>query len=210
MPAHECWMRAAWLKPAGRYRLRMSQLVAAVSASPEYTFSKPNLASITLVAGIGVEGDAHSGELVKHRYLVKKDSTQPNLRQVHLIHQELFNHVGEQGHHVAAGELGENITTSGIDLLALPTGTVLQIGSQATIQLTGLRNPCHQIDDFQPGLMKLLRYRDDGNIVRICGVMAVVLVGGVVRPGDGITVELPLEPHHPLIYIADSHKPVQF
>ena len=186
----------------------MSQSVVAVSSSPEHSFSKPNVASITLIAGVGVEGDAHSGELVKHRYLVQKDPTQPNLRQVHLIHQELFGKVAEQGHDVNAGELGENITTQGIDLLSLPTGTVLQIGSEVTLELTGLRNPCAQINDFQDGLMPLLRHRDDdGNIVRIGGVMAVVLSGGVVRPGDEITVELPRKPHLALTYIVNSHEP---
>jgi len=162
---------------------QMSPSVVAVSCSPEHTFSKPNVASITLVAGVGVEGDAHSGELMKHRYLVRKDPTQPNLRQVHLIHQELFGLVAEQGHEVTAGQLGENITTRGVDLLSLPTGAVLQIGSEATLELTGLRNPCVQVDEFQEGLMRLLRYR------------------------DGITVELPPKPHHALTYIVDSHKP---
>ena len=185
----------------------MSQSVVAVSSCPEHSFSKPNVASITLIAGVGVEGDAHSGVLMKHRFLVRKDPTQPNLRQVHLIQEELFALVAEQGHGVAAGQLGENITTRGIDLLSLPTGAVLQIGSEATIELTGLRNPCVQVE-FQDGLMKLLRYRDgDGSIVRIGGVMAVVLNGGVVRPGDGITVELPSEPHRALGYIVDSHEP---
>jgi MOSC domain-containing protein YiiM len=186
----------------------MSQSVVAVSSSPEHSFSKPNVASITVIAGVGVEGDAHSGELVKHRYLLQKDPTQPNLRQVHLIHQELFGKVAEQGHDVNAGELGENITTQGIDLLSLPTGTVLQIGSEVTLELTGLRNPCVQINDFQNGLMPLLRYRDDdGTIVRIGGVMAVVLSGGVVRPGDEITVELPRKPHLALTYVVNSHEP---
>lgn len=188
----------------------MSQLVAAVSSSAEHTFSKQSLSSITLIAGVGVEGDAHTGELIKHRYLVRRDPTQPNLRQVHLIGQELFSQIAEQGHGVTAGELGENITTEGIDLLSFPTGTVLRLGAQATIELTGLRNPCAQIDEFQEGLVKLLRYRDtQGNIVRICGVMAVVLTGGAVRPGDRITAELPPEPHHPLTYILDSHKPLR-
>jgi MOSC domain-containing protein YiiM len=186
----------------------MSQSVVAVSSSPEHSFSKPNVASITLIAGLGVDGDAHSGELVKHRYLVQKDPTQPNLRQVHLIHQELFGQLSDQGHDVCAGELGENITTQGIDLLSLPAGTVLQFGSEVTLELTGLRNPCIQIDEFQKGLMPLLRHRDDdGTIVRIGGVMAVVLSGGVVRPGDGITIELPREPHHALTYIVNSHEP---
>ena len=186
----------------------MSQSVLAVSVSAEHTFSKPNVVSITLIAGVGVEGDAHSGELVKHRFLVRKDPTQPNLRQVHLIDAELFTLVRDQGHDVAAGELGENITTRGVDLLSLPTGTVLQLGSEATIELTGLRNPCVQVNEFQDGLMKLLRFRNsDGVTVRIGGVMAIVLRGGVVLPGDDITVELPPEPHDTLDYIVNSHKP---
>ena len=185
-----------------------SKTVAAVSVSPTHSFSKPNVTSITLVAGIGVEGDAHAGELVKHRYLVRRDSTQPNLRQVHLIHQELFDDLQKQGYEVAAGQLGENITTTGVDLLSLPTGTVLRFSSGAEVELTGLRNPCVQIDDFQPGLMKKLRYRDaDAGIVRIGGVMAVVLTGGQVHPGDEIAVELPAEPHQILTYVLDSHKP---
>ncbi len=186
----------------------MSQSVVAVSSSPEHSFSKPNVPSITLIAGVGVEGDAHSGELVKHRYLVQKDPTQPNLRQVHLIHQELFGQLSDQGHDVSAGELGENITTQGIDLLSLPAGAVLQLGSEVTLELTGLRNPCVQINEFQNGLMPLLRHRDDdGTIVRIGGVMAVVLSGGAVKPGDDITIELPPKPHHALTYIVNSHEP---
>ena len=188
----------------------MSKSVVAVSSSPEYTFSKPTRDSITLIAGIGVEGDAHSGAFVKHRYLVRKDPTQPNLRQVHLIDRELFDYLAEHGHDVAAGELGENVTVENVDIASLPTGTILQLGNEATIELTGLRNPCAQFDDFQDGLMKRLIYRDeDGNTVRRGGVMAVVLAGGVVRPGDSITVDTPPEPHEPLVYIANSHKPVR-
>jgi len=186
----------------------MSSSVAAVCASESHTFSKPGLASIRLIAGIGVEGDAHSGRLVKHRYLVRRDPTQPNLRQVHLIHRELFTLMAEHGHPVSAGDLGENITTKGVDLLSLPRGAVLRIGPTAAIELTGLRNPCLQIDEFQDGLMSLLRYRDsDGNIVRIGGVMAVVLSDGIVRPGDDISIETPPEPHQPLTYILNSHEP---
>ncbi len=186
----------------------MSPSVAAVSATPEHSFSKPNLPSIRLIAGIGVEGDAHAGEFVKHRYLVERDHTQPNLRQVHLMHQELFGLVAEHGHNVVAGDLGENITTQGLDLLSLPAGTVLRLGADAAIELTGLRNPCGQINEFQAGLTARLRYRDaDGNIVRIGGVMAIVLSGGIVTPGDGVSVELPPEPHRPLRYIVDSHNP---
>lgn len=184
--------------------------VEAVSASPLHTFSKPNLSSITLVAGVGVAGDAHSGELVQHTYLVRKDATQPNLRQVHLIHSELLDLLAEDGYTVAAGELGENITTKGVDLLALPTGTLLRIGPDAVVQLSGLRNPCSQIDDFQNGLMRRLRYRDgDSAIERIAGVMGVVVMGGEVQPGETVEVELPAEPHTPLVYVADSHKPMQ-
>lgn len=186
----------------------MEPSVFAVSSSPDHSFSKPNRASIRLVAGIGVAGDAHSGELIKHRYLVGKDATQPNLCQVHLIHTELFDHLASHGHTVAAGDLGENITTASIDLLALPTGTLLRLGPEAVIELTGLRNPCVQIDAFQPGLMRRLRYRDqDGNYVRIAGVMGVVLADGEVQPGDTIAIDRPSEPHVPLVYIANSHTP---
>lgn len=188
----------------------MKPSIVAVSCSAEHSFSKPNRPSITLVAGVGVVGDAHSGRLVKHRYLVRKDSTQPNLRQVHLIQQELFASLAEQGHVVEPGQLGENVTTRGLDLLALPTGTILRLGADAVIELTGLRNPCAQIDEFRDGLMALLRSRDsEGNIVRTAGVMGVVLAGGEVQPGDPIEVETPLQRHQPLAYIVDSHKPLR-
>lgn len=184
-----------------------SRSVVAVSASQEHTFGKPNVSSITLIAGVGVAGDAHAGELVKHRFLLEKDPTQPNLRQVHLIHEELFTMVAGHGHDVAAGQLGENITTRGIELLSLPVGAILRIGPEATLELTGLRNPCVQVDGFQDGLMKLLRYSDDNGIVRIGGVMAIVLHGGEVLPGDVIIVELPPQPNQALTYIVNSHKP---
>jgi len=188
----------------------MAPSVFAVSSSAEHTFSKPNRASITLIAGLGVAGDAHAGPKVKHRYLVKVDATQPNLRQVHLIQDDLFQALADHGHTVRPGELGENITTSGIDLLALPTGTVLRIGSEAAVELTGLRNPCAQIDEFQDGLMRRLRYRDGaGNTARIAGVMSVVLSGGAVSPGDPIEINIPSGPHLPLEYISDSHVPVR-
>lgn len=96
--------------------------VISVSKSDEHTFSKQVLHSITLIAGDGVEGDAHCGKTVQHRSRVKADPTQPNLRQVHLIHSELFEELKEQGFDVAAADLGENITTRGIDLLSLPKG----------------------------------------------------------------------------------------
>ncbi|MFC4121754.1 MOSC domain-containing protein [Nonomuraea zeae] len=177
----------------------MSGTVTAVSSNGEYSFTKPNHESITLLAGLGVEGDVHAGVTVKHRSRVAQDPTQPNLRQVHLIHEELFAEVGEAGFTVSPGELGENITTRGIDLLGLPVGTLLRIGDEAVVELTGLRNPCVQIDNFQTGLLKQVVGRDEaGNLVRKAGVMSVVRQGGVVRPGDAIAVDLPAEPHRPL------------
>lgn len=177
----------------------MSGLVTSVSSNGAYSFTKANRESITLLAGLGVEGDVHSGVTVKHRSRVAKDPTQPNLRQVHLIHEELFAEVGGAGFRVAPGELGENLTTRGIDLLGLPVGTLLRIGDGAVVEVTGLRNPCLQIDNFRGGLLKQVVGRDEaGNIVRKAGVMSIVKEGGVVRPGDTIEVELPLEPHRSL------------
>ncbi|MCX4683982.1 MOSC domain-containing protein [Kitasatospora purpeofusca] len=177
----------------------MSGTVTAVSSSGEYTFTKPNRASITLIAGLGVAGDVHSGVTVKHRSRVAQDPTQPNLRQVHLIHEELFAEVAEQGFTVAPGELGENVTTRGIDLLGLPVGTLLRIGPEAVVEVTGLRNPCLQIDAFQDGLLKQVVGRDEeGNIVRRAGIMGVVRTGGTIHPGDPVKAELPPGPHRPL------------
>jgi MOSC domain-containing protein YiiM len=170
--------------------------VTAVSRSPRHTFSKPIAERIRLVAGLGVEGDAHFGGTVKHRSRVARDPTAPNLRQVHLIHSELFDELRTKGHTVCAGDIGENVTTQGIDLLALPTGTRLALGPTAIIEVTGLRNPCVQLDKFQPGLMQAVLGRDpSGTIVRKAGVMAVVLAGGDVAPGDAITVALPHGSH---------------
>ncbi|MFF8867719.1 MOSC domain-containing protein [Streptomyces sp. NPDC015139] len=177
----------------------MGGRVAAVSSNGEYSFTKPNRDSVRLLAGFGVEGDVHAGVTVKHRSRVAQDPTQPNLRQVHLLHEELFTEVGEEGFSVAPGELGENITTRGIDLLALPVGTLLRIGEWAVLEVTGLRNPCLQIDTFQGGLLKQVVGRDDaGNVVRKAGIMSIVREGGVVRPGDTIEVDLPDGPHRPL------------
>jgi MOSC domain-containing protein YiiM len=177
----------------------MNASVIAVSRSATHSFSKPNRDSIRLLAGLGVEGDAHAGETVKHRSRVKADPTQPNLRQVHLIHTELFDELTQKGFSVAPGEMGENITTRGIDLLALPVGAKLHIGSSAVVELTGLRNPCVQIDRFQKGLMAAVLARDsDGQIIRKAGVMGIVLTGGEVCPNDPITVTLPPQPHRPL------------
>ncbi|MEU0474362.1 MOSC domain-containing protein [Streptomyces olivaceus] len=176
----------------------MSGTVTAVSSNGEYTFTKPNRDSITLLAGLGVEGDVHAGVTVKHRSRVAQDPTQPNLRQVHLIHEELFAEVRAEGFEVVPGDLGENITTRGIDLLALPVGTLLHIG-EAVLEVTGLRNPCLQIDTFQDGLLKQVVGRDEaGNIVRKAGIMSIVKEGGTVHPGDTIAVLLPTGPHRPL------------
>lgn len=174
----------------------MSGRVVAVSSSGTHSMSKPNRERIRLVAGLGVEGDAHQGETVKHRSRVKRDPTQPNLRQVHLIHAELHNELRAAGFDVEPGQMGENVTTSGVDLLGLPVGTRLRLGETATVEITGLRNPCAQLDGIQPGLMAAtLERAADGELVRKAGVMAVVLTGGDVKPGDPIAVELPPEPH---------------
>ncbi|MFD0275654.1 MOSC domain-containing protein [Kitasatospora sp. NPDC127111] len=177
----------------------MSGTVTAVSSNGEYAFTKPNRVAITLLAGLGVEGDVHAGVTVKHRSRVAQDPTQPNLRQVHLIHEELFAEVAGAGFAVRPGDLGENVTTRGIDLLALPVGTLLRLGDEAVVEVTGLRNPCLQIDAFQDGLLKQVVGRNEaGDVVRRAGIMGVVRAGGVVRPGDAIAVELPDGPHRPL------------
>ena len=177
----------------------MSEVVS-VSFRRGHHFSKTPSLSIRLLAGLGVDGDAHMGETVKHRSRVRKDPTQPNLRQVHLIHTELFDELRDKGFDVKPGDLGENVTTSGIDLLALPTGTRLHIGASAVVEVTGLRNPCIQLDTFQEGLMAATLDKDAaGNLIRKAGVMSVVLAGGDVRPGDIIEVERPASPHRPLL-----------
>ncbi|TWP47337.1 MOSC domain-containing protein [Lentzea tibetensis] len=171
----------------------------AVSRSAEYTFSKPNAGSIRLLAGLGVEGDVHQGVTVKHRSRVFKDPTQPNLRQVHLIHAELHDELRESGFEVGPGQIGENVTTRGVDLLGLPTGTLLHLGPEAVVEVTGLRNPCVQIDLFSNGLLKQVVHRDAaGELVRRAGIMGIVVTGGEIKPGDEIRVELPAEPHSPL------------
>ena len=178
----------------------MSPRVLAVHRSSSHSFSKfAESEGVTLLEGLGVEDDAHAGATVKHRSRVRRDPTAPNLRQVHLLHAELFDELLEAGHAVFPGELGENVTTRGLDLLALPTGTRLRLGNEAEVELTGLRNPCSQIDRFQPGLSDKVLDRDaNGGLVRKAGVMAVVLRGGAVRPGDTIVVQLPAPPHHAL------------
>jgi MOSC domain-containing protein YiiM len=171
-------------------------VVVAVSRGSAHAMVKPTQASIRLVAGLGVEGDAHSGATVKHRSRVARNPTLPNLRQVHLLHAELHDELRTQGFTLSAGEMGENVTTRGIDFLALPTGTRLRLGGVAVVEVTGLRNPCGQLDELRPGLMAATLARDaDGNLVRKAGVMAIVRAGGEVRPGDPIGIELPPPPH---------------
>ncbi len=175
--------------------------VVAVHADRDHSFSKPSRDAVLLVKGRGVQGDAHEGETVQHRSRVKKDPNQPNLRQVHLIHAELLEDLQQRGFAVAPGDLGENVTTRGIDLLGLPEGTILQLG-EARIEVTGLRNPCAQLDNFQQGLTAAVLGRDaSGNLIRKAGIMAVVLEGGVVRAEDQIQVCLPALPHQPLAVV---------
>ena len=180
--------------PVGSYAAvtSVTPLVRAVHVSKLHSFSKFTEPSIRLIAGLGVEGDAHAGTTVKHRSRVARNPKAPNLRQVHLLHAELFDELMAAGFAVWPGELGENVTTHGIDLLKLPTGTRLHLGNEAIVELTGLRNPCSQIDRFQAGLMAATLTRDaEGRLVRKAGVMAIVLQGGAVQPGDSIRIHLP-------------------
>ena len=173
--------------------------IESVNASPGHTLRKPGRLSIRLVEGHGVEGDAHAGPTIKHRSRVRRDATQPNLRQVHLIHAELHEELAGRGFSVGAGEMGENVTTRGIDLLGLPASTRLRLGADAVVEITGLRNPCKQLEKLQTGLMAAVLDRDHaGELVRKAGVMAVVVAGGEVFPGDRIAVELPAPPHRRL------------
>ena len=177
----------------------MGGIVEAVQKSGSHTLIKPGQLSLRLLAGLGVEGDAHMGVTVKHRSRVARDPSQPNLRQVHLIHAELHDELRAHGFTVGAGQMGENITTRGVDLLRLPVGTRLHLGAEAVVEITGLRNPCAQLERLQPGLLEAVLDHDaQGHLIRKAGVMGVVLAGGEVRPADPIRVELPQEPHQPL------------
>jgi len=173
--------------------------VVSVSRDGTHRFSKPVVDEIVLVEGWGIEGDAHAGTTVQHRSRVARDPSQPNLRQVHLLHAEVFDEVAQDGFDVAPGAMGENVTTRGVDLLGLPEGTLLRLGDDAVVRVTGLRNPCQQINDFDPGLLRAVLGRaDDGTVERKGGVMSVVVAGGTVRGGDRIDVELPTGTHVPL------------
>lgn len=169
--------------------------VASLSKDSKHRFSKQTCNSLTFLKGLGIEGDAHCGALVKHRSRVKADPSQPNLRQVHLVATELISELKHSGFDVEAGTIGENILTSGVDLLSLPQGAMLFIGSEVVLKITGLRNPCAQLDNYQAGLTKAVLDRDDeGNLIRKAGIMAIVEKGGLVNVGDAIHVELPPGP----------------
>lgn len=173
----------------------MSEVIS-VHKSENHTFSKTSESSIMLVTGQGVEGDAHKGVKVKHRSRVRADPSQPNLRQVHLIHCELIDELQQQGFKVAPGSMGENITTKGIDLLNLPTDSILHIGHQVELKVTGLRNPCGQLDKFQKGLTAAVLGRDgQGKVIRKAGIMSIVITGGEIAPGDSIKTILPKKPY---------------
>jgi MOSC domain-containing protein YiiM len=176
----------------------MTATIIALSKSSTHTMRKFNENSLNLLTGLGVEDDAHNGVTVKHRSRVAQDPTQPNLRQIHLIHSELHDELKAKGFNVAYGQMGENITTRGIDLLDLPRGTLLKIGD-AVIEITGLRNPCAQLNGIQDGLMHAVLGRDEqNNLIRKAGIMGIVLNGGTIKVQDSIHVELPSAPFIPL------------
>jgi len=173
--------------------------VVAVASDQDHKFSKPARTSIRLIAGLGVEGDAHFGEKVQHLSRIKRDPDSPNLRQVHLIHAELHDELRAKGFPVAPGQMGENVTTRGIDLLGLPENARLHLGTDAIVEVKGLRNPCFKLDGLHTGLMAATLDKDsDGNLIRKAGVMGIVIAGGDVRPGDAIRIEFPAPPHIPL------------
>ncbi len=177
----------------------MTGIVKAVSCGATHSFTKQTADSIRLIAGLGVEGDTHLGKTVQHRSRIKLYGHLPNLRQVHLLQAELFEELHGKGFTIRPGDIGENVLTEGIDLLGLPTGTRLRLGPEAVVEVTGLRNPCRQLNDFQPGLMNATLDHDaDGNLIRKAGIMGIVLTGGEIHPGDRITVELPAVPHRQL------------
>ena len=182
------------MRQCGTHRLTDGR-VTAVSRSATHTMAKMKVPAIRLLEGLGVEGDAHAGTTVKHRSRVRQDPSQPNLRQVHLIHAELHEELRGKGFDLVPGQMGENITTLGIDLLALPQGALLHIGEEAVVEVTGLRNPCMQLDGLQTGLMgAVLDRNEQGALVRKAGIMGIVARSGEVKSGDAIVVQLPVEP----------------
>ena len=167
-------------------------LVSSVSRSSEHRFSKEPRPELELVEGLGARADCHAGATVQHRSRVRRNANDPNLRQVHLLAEELYHELNHLGFDLSFGQLGENVTTSGLDLLGLPTGTRVRLGLGAIVEVTGLRNPCRQIERFRPGLLAQVLHRgESGAVVRRAGVMGVVVVGGVVRCGDAASVQLP-------------------
>ncbi len=177
---------------------RAEAVVVSVSSDGTHAFSKPPQPSIELVVGWGVRGDAHAGTTVQHLHHRRVDATRPNLRQVHLLHSELFDELRGRGFEVFPGQLGENVTTHGVDLLALPRGARLHLGGTAVVEVTGLRNPCRQLDDIHPGLMQAVLEREQGRLIRKAGVMAVVIASGPLAPADGVRVQMPAAPHRAL------------
>ena len=178
----------------------MTQRIVSLHKSPVHEFSKSPATSLRLLAGLGVEGDAHLGETVQHRSRVAADPSQPNLRQVHLLHLELLDELKAEDFPVGPGVIGENILTEGVDLLGLATGTRLALGSEAIVEVTGLRNPCKQLLQIDPALLTRLAHRDDsGDLVRLAGIMAIVLIGGEIQINDAIQIEAPPKPHRSLV-----------
>jgi MOSC domain-containing protein YiiM len=164
--------------------------VVAVASDRRHRFSKPTQDHIVLVEGHGIEGDAHAGAFVRHRYLAHRHPRLPNLRQVHLISSELFASLADAGFKVGAGELGENITTAGLELERMPLGTLIELGPTAIVELTGLRTPCVLIDRFQAGLKRQMLSSAETSPPFKCGVLGVVRVGGAVATGDSARVRL--------------------
>lgn len=185
---------------ASRDRLNSGPCVIGVHIGTAHEFSKIPQETVRLIENYGVEGDAHAGRTDQHLFHIRRFGEQPNLRQVHLIQAEFFDAMSVEGHSIQPGDLGENIATQGVDLLSLPTGTRLRLGADAIIELTGLRNPCHQIDNFQAGLLQHCKIATPSGIVRKAGVMAIVINSGDVKSGAKITVDLPTGPHKPLVY----------
>jgi MOSC domain-containing protein YiiM len=177
----------------------LSGVVVAVSAKPKHGVDKTNRSVIRLLAGQGIDGDAHCGATVKHRSRWRRDPTQPNIRQIHLLHAELFEELAQKGFAVTPGLMGENVTTRGVNLLGLPRGAILRLGHEAVVQVTGLRNPCYQLDQLQQGLMAAcLERAAEGDPIRKAGIMSIVLEGGQVRAGDAVAIELPAMPYEAL------------
>lgn len=194
-----CHNRVVVVVPKEQDALVVSGSVMAVCQDRLHAFSKQTVDHIELVEGLGVQGDSHAGPTVQHLSHLRQDPTQPNLRQVHLIHSELFEELVVAGYSISPGDLGENVTTTGVDLLGLPQDSLLHLGRTAVVRVTGLRNPCQQINDYADGLLKLvLLPGPDGEVIRKAGIMGVVERGGMVSPDDPIHVELPAGKHRRL------------